>query len=78
MEKHVNEMEEVFERLSVVGLKLDEKLLVTLGLSSLSKTFNTPTTAFESWADDKLTLDLMKTKLIHEVTMQGSFGKHVL
>ncbi|KXJ69374.1 hypothetical protein RP20_CCG027404 [Aedes albopictus] len=78
MEKHVHEMEEVFERLSVAGLKLDEKLQVALVLSSLPKTFNTLTTALESRADDELTLDLVKTKLIDEVTKQGSFGESVL
>lgn len=32
----------------------------------------------ESRADDELTLDLVKTKLIDEVTKQGSFGESVL
>lgn len=78
MEKHVNEMEDIFDRLSVAGLALDGQLQVALVLSSLPKTFNTLTTALESRTDDELTLDVVKTKLIDEVTKQGSFGESVL
>lgn len=74
IEKHVVEMEEVFERLSLAGLKLDEKLQVALVLSSLLKSFNRLSTALESRANDELTLELVKPKLIDEVTKLGKYG----
>lgn len=40
IEKHVNEMEEVFEHFFVAKLKLDEKLQVALVLSIVPQTFS--------------------------------------
>lgn len=73
IEKHVGDMEELFERLELAGLKLDEDVQVALVLTSLPPSFNTLTTSLESRADDELTLELIKAKLYDEVAKQGSY-----
>ena len=74
IERHVFEMEDLFERLSVAGQELDRNLQVAMVLRSLPESFNTLTTALETRPDGDLTLELIKIKLKDEVAKRGSRG----
>lgn len=67
-------MREDFDKLSVARLQFDQKLQVALVMNSLLKS----TTALESRANDELTLELVKTKLIDEAMKQGSYNESVM
>lgn len=66
MENHINVMLDIVDQLTSFGETLAENLVVALMLCSLPDSYDTLITALESRADDDLTLELVKGKLIQE------------
>ena len=52
------------DQLSAMGIKLEEKQVMALLLSSMPDSYNTVVMALESRPDDQLTLDIVKEKLL--------------
>lgn len=74
IQDHIQQMEEIFERLTMAGQQLDEDLCVAMVLRSLPDSFDALTTALEARSDDELTLELVKMKLLDEVAKRGNRG----
>ncbi|XP_038116867.1 uncharacterized protein LOC119769049 [Culex quinquefasciatus] len=74
IQQHVQQMEEIFERLAMADQELDEDLCVAMILRSLPSSFNTLTTALEARSNEELTLKLVKMKLVDEVAKSGTRG----
>lgn len=74
IEKHITEMQDLFDRLSVAGQVLDANLQVAMVLRSMPDSFNPLTTALESRSDADLTFDLVKSKLIDEIAKRNCSG----
>jgi hypothetical protein len=72
MEKHIYVMEEMFEKLSVLGRDLEEDFRVALILSSLPDSYSVLTTALEARPEKDLTLTVVKNKLMEEYQKKGS------
>lgn len=66
MEEHISTMLDLVNKLTALGEKLVDHLIVAMLLSSLPESYSTLITALESRAEKELTLDLVKGKLIDE------------
>lgn len=66
MEIHINHMLNVVDELAALGEVLKDKLIIAMLLSSLPESYSTLVTALETRAEDELTLQLVKGKLIDE------------
>ncbi|KXJ74672.1 hypothetical protein RP20_CCG013146 [Aedes albopictus] len=79
MEKHLVDLDDLFERLENVGQKLDDSLKVAMVLRSLPDSFDSLVMALESRPDADITLDLVKAKLLdaHQRQVDRSNGKSV-
>ena len=66
LESHLNEMEDLFSKLSSLGRPLEEDLKVIMVIASLPDSYSVLTTALEARADADLTLNVVKSKLIDE------------
>ena len=63
---HVNYIKTLSEHLEAVGDAVAEKDLVIILISSLPEEYNHLITALETIAEDKLTWDYVRDRLIHE------------
>jgi len=66
MEIHINLMLNIVDELAALGEVLKDKLIIAMLLSSLPESYSTLVTALETRAEDELTLQLVKGKLIDE------------
>lgn len=66
MEKHLFAIEELFDRLSCAGQKLESSLQVAMVYRSLPESYNGLVTALESRPDDDQTLEFVKQRLMDE------------
>lgn len=66
MEKHIFEIEELFDRLSCAGLPLDEPMKIAMIYRSLPDSYSGLVTALESRPDADQTIGLAKQKLLDE------------
>lgn len=66
VEKHLVELEELFDRLSCAGLELEVPLKVAMIYRSLPESFGSLVTALESRPDGDQTIELVKQKLLDE------------
>lgn len=74
MEDHINNMLDLVNKLTALGEQLMDHLIVAMMLSSLPDSYNTLITALESRAEEDLTLDLVKGKLIDEYKRRKATG----
>lgn len=65
--EHLQEYEDLFEKLANAGTKLDNDLQVILVFRSLPSSFDALTTTLENRSEDDLTLELVKGKIVNEV-----------
>lgn len=75
MEEYISTMLDLVNKLTALGEKLIDHLVVAMLLSSLLESYSTLITALESRAEKELTLDLVKGKLIDENTSTYSRQK---
>lgn len=78
MEDHINNMLDLVNKLAALGEQLMDHLIVAMMLSSLPDSYNTLISALESRAEEDLTLDLVKGKLIDDYKRRkaiGTFGE---
>lgn len=66
MEKHLFELEELFDRLHCAGQQLDTSLRIAMMLRSVPDSYDGLVTALESRKDEDLTIELVKQKLMDE------------
>lgn len=66
VEKHLLEMDALFERLEGAGLKLEEKLKIAMVLRSMPESYHFLVSALEARPDADITMELIKTKLLDE------------
>lgn len=66
MEKHLFELEELFDRLQCAGQELEPSLKIAMILRSLPDSFDVLVTALESRKDEDLTMEIVKQKLLDE------------
>lgn len=66
MEKHIFELEELFDRLQCAGQQMDSSLKIAMILRSVPSSYGGLVTALESRKDEDLTIELVKQKLIDE------------
>lgn len=66
METHINHMLNFVDELAALGEMLKHKLIIAMLLSSLPDSYSTLVTALETRAENELTLQLDKGKLIDE------------
>jgi len=66
MEAHINRTLNMVDELAALGEVLKEKLIIAMLLASLPESYSTLVTALETRAEDELTLQLVKGKLIDE------------
>lgn len=66
MEKHLQEIEELYDRLTTAALDLKEPLRIAMILRSLPDSYAGLVTALEGRPDKDLTMELVKSKLLDE------------
>eukprot|EP00111_Clytia_hemisphaerica_P006416 TCONS_00018648-protein len=66
MTEHINQIKTLGEHLEAIDVAIAEKDLVILLISSLPDDYNYLITALETIADDNLTWDYVRDRLIHE------------
>lgn len=66
MEKHLFELEELFDRLQCAGQDLGSSLKIAMVLRSLPDSFDVLVTALETRKDEDLTMEVVKQKLLDE------------
>ena len=66
MTEHINYIKTLSEHLEAIGDPIEEKDLVILLISSLPDDYNYLITALETIAEDNLTWDYVRDRLIHE------------
>lgn len=66
MEKHLFELEELFNRLQCAGQQMDTSLQIALILRSVPDSYSGLVTALESRKDEDLSIELVKQKLVDE------------
>lgn len=66
METHINRTLNMVDELAALGEVLKEKLIIAMLLTSLPESYSTLVIALETRAEDELTLQLIKGKLIDE------------
>lgn len=71
IEEHLQEFEDLFDRLSNVGYKFEEELQVIFILRSLPSSFSALATALENRSANELTVDIIKGSIINEVEKQN-------
>lgn len=71
IDEHLFKMEDMFNKLTLSGVELPSRLQVILVLRSLPASFNTLTTALECRKDEELTLELVKGKIVDEISKRG-------
>lgn len=75
VEKHLEEIENLFERLDSAGVDLSEQLRVIMMLRSLPPSFASFVTSLENRAPEDLTMDLVVARLCDESNKRaGSSG----
>lgn len=75
MEVHVNNMLEMIEKLRNQGENLSERWSVAFLLCSLPDSYDTLITALEARPEEDLTLDLVKSKLLHEYMKRNELSE---
>lgn len=70
IEEHLQEFEDLFDRLATVGYKFEEELRVIFILRSLPSSFSALSTALENRSEKELTVDIIKGSIINEVEKQ--------
>lgn len=71
IEEHLQEFEDLFDRLEGVGYKFEEELQVIFILRSLPSSFSALSTALENRSENELTVDIIKGSIINEVEKQS-------
>ncbi|XP_052890522.1 uncharacterized protein LOC128298777 [Anopheles moucheti] len=66
MEKHLMELESLFDKLTIAGLVLQPELRVAMIHRSLPESYGGLVTALESRPDSELTVEVVKSKLLDE------------
>lgn len=66
LEKHLLEIDDLFDRLSAAGTELDKDTQICLLLRSLPPSFDGLVTALDSRSDDDISIDVVKSKLADE------------
>lgn len=66
VEKHLLDMDSLFERLEGAGLKLEEKLKIAMVLRSMPESYHFLASALEARPDADITMELIRTKLLDE------------
>jgi len=66
LDKHIMEIEELFDQLGDAGQDPDEPFKVAMILAGLSDSYNSFIQALESRPEDELTLDFVKSKLLDQ------------
>ncbi|KXJ81929.1 hypothetical protein RP20_CCG016837 [Aedes albopictus] len=79
VEEHLREFDDLFDRLDAAGTTLDKDTKICMLLRSLPPSFDGLVTALDSRADDDISLDVVKSKLVDEYNRQlerrgGSVG----
>ena len=78
--QHLNEMEDLFERLTNAGYEMPEKIQILIVLWSMPETYDNLGQALVNVADKDLTLELIKVKLTDETLkrQENDRGESVL
>lgn len=66
MERHLYELDELFDRLQCAGQVLEPSLKIAMVLRSLPDSYDVLVTALESRKDEDLTMEIVKQKLLDE------------
>lgn len=66
MERHLFELDELFDRLQCAGQELESSLKIAMVLRSLPDSFDILVTALESRKEEDLTMEIVKQKLLDE------------
>lgn len=66
MEEHINTYLDLVDQLAALGEVLKDKMIIAMLLCSLPESYNTLIVALETRAEDDLTVELVKSKLIDE------------
>ena len=66
VEKHLLEMDSVFERLQNCGLNLDEKLKIAMMLRSMPDSYHSFASALEARPDEEIKLEFVRSKLVDQ------------
>lgn len=66
VEKHLLELDKLFERLANAGLELAEKLKIAMTLRSMPESYHFLASALEARPDEDITLKLVRSKLMDE------------
>lgn len=66
LEEHLRELDELFDRLDAAGTELDKDTKICMILRSLPPSFDGIVTALDNRADDDISVDIVKSKLMDE------------
>lgn len=66
LDKHLMEIEDLFDQLGDAGQDLDEPFKVAMILASMPDSYESLIQALESRPEDELTLDFVKSKLLDQ------------
>lgn len=76
MRQHIDEMFELFDRLTELDAGLDDTVAVGMLLASLSEEYDGLVTAMEAWEETRITLVNVKAKLMDEWLKRTENGGH--
>lgn len=76
MEKHLFELEELFDRLQCAGQPMETSLKIAMILRSVPDSYAGLVTALESRKDEDLSIDLVKQKLVDEWQRRAERENH--
>ena len=66
LEQHLSEMDELFDRLDAAGTRLDADTKICMLLRSLPPSFDGIVSVLDSRADDEISMDIVKARLMDE------------
>lgn len=66
VEKHLEEMQDLVDKLAALGQNLDENLQLAMILGSLPDSFNSMVTALDTRPENELTLELVQNILLND------------
>lgn len=75
MQKHIDEMFEMFDQLSELDAALDNVVAVGMLLASLNDEYDGLITAMEAWDEQRITLTNVKAKLMDEWQKRSDIGQ---
>lgn len=66
LEKHLSEIDELFDRLDAAGMELDSDTKICMLLRSLPQSFDGIVSALDTRSDDEISMEILKSKLMDE------------